>query len=80
MRSLWRMMAARWLGGDGSGALTGDTGLFDTMMQTGTQLEATFLVRRQSEVSHEPMMSQQIDGQPHVQTPIGHLAETDREV
>ena len=80
MRSLWRMMAARWLGGEVSEALTGDTGLFDTIMQTGAQLEATFLVRRQSGISRQALMSQQTDAQPHVQTPIEDLAETDREV
>ena len=80
MRSLWRMMAARWLGGEVSEALTGVTGLFDTIMQTGAQLEATFLVRRQSGISRQARMSQQTDAQPHVQTPIEDLAETDREV
>jgi hypothetical protein len=74
------MMAARWLGGEVSEALTGDTTLFDTIMQTGAQLEATFVVRRQSGISHQAMMSQQTDARPHVQMPIGHLTATDREV
>ena len=80
MRSLWRTMTARWLGGEVSEALSGDTSLFDTFMQTGTQLGSAFLVRRQSEILHQAMMSQQTDALAHVQAPIGHLEETDREV
>jgi hypothetical protein len=80
MRSLWRMMATRWLGGEVSEALTRDTGLLDVIMQTGTQLESAFLVRRQSGISHPSMMSQQTDKRADGQRPIGHLAETDREV
>jgi hypothetical protein len=49
-------------------------------MQTGAQLEATFLVRRQSGISRQARMSQQTDAQRHVQTRIEDLAETDREV
>lgn len=75
MRSLWRKMAARWIGGEASESLTGDTGLFDVIMQNGAEFESTFLVRRQSGVSHQAMMSQQTD----VKTPIGDLANTDRE-
>ena len=76
MRSLWRKMAARWLGGEASESLTGDTGLFDVIMRNGAEFESAFVVRRQSGVSHQAMMSQHSD----VQTAIGDLANTDREV
>lgn len=60
MRSLWRMIASRWLGGQGSEALTGDSALLDLLM-TGEQARsaAGFQVRRQSEVSRHAMMSRQ---------------------
>ncbi len=73
-------MAARWLGGEVSEALTGDTSLLDVITQTGTQLEPAFLVRRQSEISHRAMMSQQTDTRADARAPVGHLAQTDREV
>lgn len=76
MRSLWRMMAARWLGGEVSEGLTDDTSLFDVIAQNGDELGSAFLVRRQSGISHQAMMSQQSN----VQTAIGDLANTDREV
>ena len=31
MRSLWRLMALRWLGGEGSEALTGDSALLNLL-------------------------------------------------
>jgi hypothetical protein len=31
MHSLWRLMALRWLGGEGSEALTGDSALLDLL-------------------------------------------------
>ena len=32
MRSLWRILALQWLGGEGSEALTGDSALLDILM------------------------------------------------
>jgi hypothetical protein len=60
MRSLWRMIATRWLGGQGSEALIGDSAVLDLLM-TGESAQAslTFKVRRRSGVSHEAMISQQ---------------------
>ncbi|MGH7031121.1 MAG: hypothetical protein ACREE9_08470 [Stellaceae bacterium] len=60
MRSLWRMIASRWLGGQGSDGLTGDSALLDllTIAEPGRAAPA-FQVRRQSEISHRAMMSGQ---------------------
>jgi hypothetical protein len=74
MRSLWRMMAARWLGGQGSDALTGDATLFDLMMPPESPAAPAFLVRRQSEVSHRAMMVQQERAKEERQTPRGEFA------
>jgi hypothetical protein len=58
MRSLWRMIASRWLGGQGSDALTGDSTLLDLLTRSeGAQAKPGFLVRRQSGVSHRAMLS-----------------------
>jgi hypothetical protein len=59
MRSLWRVMAVRWLGGEASDALTGDAGLLDLVVQQDRYVPPTVLVQRQSQVSHRAMMSQQ---------------------
>lgn len=60
MRSLWRMIASRWLGGEGSDALTGDSTLRDLLtIAEPARTRPAFEVRRQSEVSHNAMMSRQ---------------------
>jgi len=58
MRSLWRMIASRWLGGEGSPALTDDSGLIDLLL-TGESARArpAFRVSRQSAVSHRVLMA-----------------------
>lgn len=56
MRSLWRVMAVRWLGGEASDALTGDAGLLDFLVQQDRYVPPAVLVQRQSEVSHRAMM------------------------
>ncbi len=60
MRSLWRMIASRWLGGQGSPALTDDSGLLDLLL-AGERARArpAFRVSRQSAVSHRVLMAQQ---------------------
>ena len=60
MRSLWRMIASRWLGGQGSSALTDDSGLIDLLL-TGESASArpAFRVSRQSTVSHRVLMGRQ---------------------
>jgi hypothetical protein len=57
MRSLWRMIATRWLGGQGSETLTGDSAVLDLLMIEQSAL--AFEVRRQSGVSHQAMISRQ---------------------
>jgi hypothetical protein len=56
MRSLWKMMAVRWLGGQASTALTAETAPLDGLLGGETAAPA-FLVRRAAEVSHHAMMS-----------------------
>jgi len=58
MRSLWRILALRWLGGEGSEALTGDSTVLESLM-FGEHARAmhAFDVRRAPEVSHHAMMS-----------------------
>ncbi|MGH7048202.1 MAG: hypothetical protein ACREE2_17640 [Stellaceae bacterium] len=57
MRSLWRTIAARWLGGQGSDALTGDSMLLDLIMPSEPRAPE-FRVERHSAVSHRAMLSQ----------------------
>ena len=63
MRSLWRMLALQWLGGDGSDGLAGDSTVLDVItalqfvvdhLQPAT---AAFSSRREPGVSHRAMMS-----------------------
>lgn len=60
MRSLWRIIASRWLGGHGSEALTADSALLELLM-LGERMHTplAFQVRRQSGVSPQAMMSGQ---------------------
>jgi hypothetical protein len=63
MRSLWRKIALRWLGGQGSDALTDDSAPLD-LLTTGERAPPIgFAVSRQSGVSHRAMNSQQVSGQ-----------------
>ena len=60
MRSLWRMIALRWLGGQGSGALTDDSALLDLLIMGETaRAPIAIQVRRESGVSHHAMMMPQ---------------------
>jgi len=60
MRSLWRMIASRWLGGQGSPALTDDSGLLDLLLTAeSARARPAFRVSRQSAVSHRVLMAQQ---------------------
>jgi hypothetical protein len=56
MRSLWRSIAARWLGGRASETLTGD-GALDQLLAAEMPAPA-YLVQRRSEVSHRAMLPQ----------------------
>jgi hypothetical protein len=77
MRSLWRMMAVRWLGGGASDALTGDVALRDLLMP-GDPVAAGFEVRRTSEVSHRAMMLHQ-QAEPEPTTASGQVVATDHD-
>jgi len=79
MRSLWRMIAARWLGGQATDALTGDAALLDLLTPVDANAPPPFVVRRQSEVSHRAMMSQQDRAAPERETALGNGVATDRD-
>jgi hypothetical protein len=55
MRSLWRILALQWLGGDGSEALTGESAILEGLLGEGRPL-AAFDVRREPQVSRQAMM------------------------
>src|SRR5712672_2655996 len=58
MRSLWRILALQWLGGEGSEALTGDSTVLESLMfGEPPRVMHAFDVRRAPEVSHHAMMS-----------------------
>ncbi len=79
MRSLWRMIAARWLGGQASDALTGDAALLDLLMQVESNATPVFLVRGQSRVSHRAMMAQQDQARSECETTLAHVVGIDRD-
>ena len=70
MRSLWRMIALRWLGGQGSEALTGNSALLDLLTIGERAPPIGFAVSRQPGVSHRAMNSQQVSDQAIVE-PVG---------
>ena len=55
MRSLWRILALQWLGGDGSEALTGESAILEGLLGEGQPL-AAFDIRREPQVSRQAMM------------------------
>jgi hypothetical protein len=57
MRSLWRILALQWLGGEGSEALTADSTVLDMLFGAPSEAMQTFDVERTSGVSHQAMMS-----------------------
>jgi hypothetical protein len=60
MRSLWRMIALRWLGGQGSEALIGDSALLDLLSSGERAPPSGFAVSRRSGVSHHAINSRQV--------------------
>lgn len=57
MRSLWRILALQWLGGEGSEALTGDSTILEGLLRGGdTQPMPVIDVLREPQVSHQAMM------------------------
>lgn len=75
MRSLWRMIAARWLGGQASETLTGDAVLVELLTAADGNARPAILVSRQDAVSHQAMMSQHDPAEPNLETALGHAAE-----
>jgi hypothetical protein len=63
MRSLWRMIALRWLGGHGSEALIADSALLDLLTIRERAPPIGFEVSRRSGVSHHAMNSHQVSDQ-----------------
>jgi hypothetical protein len=57
MRSLWKQMALRWLGGRASQRLTGDSRIDALMAPVGVRTP-TFLVARRCEASPYAIMAQ----------------------
>jgi hypothetical protein len=58
MRSLWRILALQWLGGDGSEALTGDSAILEGLLYGGeARPTGAFDVRRELQVSRQAMMA-----------------------
>jgi hypothetical protein len=57
MRSLWRILAQQWLGGDGSEALTGDSGILEGLLHGDPRPTRAFDVRREPQVSRQAMVS-----------------------
>ena len=55
MRSLWRILALQWLGGEGSEALTGDSAILEGLLEDARTTDA-FDVRREPQVSRQAMM------------------------
>jgi hypothetical protein len=79
MRSLWRVMAVRWLGGEASDALTGDAGLLDLLMQQDRYVPPAVLVQRQSGVSHRAMMLQQEQSRSEDESVLDQFLGRDRD-
>jgi hypothetical protein len=76
VRSLWRMIASRWLGGEASEALTGDSALLDLLMPAGgTQVRPSFEVKRLTEVSHRAMMSRHDPGPEHGEDAVAETVQ-----
>jgi hypothetical protein len=59
MRSLWRRLALRWLGGEGSDALGGEAALLDTLLGgQGEGVAEIYRVTREAGVSHRALLPQ----------------------
>jgi hypothetical protein len=58
MRSLWRILALQWLGGNGSDGLAGDSTVLESLISGElAQPSPAFSVQREPGVSHRAMMS-----------------------
>lgn len=75
MRSLWRMLATRWLGGQASDALTGDGVLLELLTAGDANPRPAIQVRRQGAVSHHAIMSQHDPAEPNLEAALERAAE-----
>lgn len=58
MRSLWRILAVQWLGGEASEALTRDSTVLESLFfGKDARPNGAFDVQREAGVSHQAMMS-----------------------
>jgi hypothetical protein len=78
MRSLWRMIALRWLGGQGSEALIEDSALLDLLTIGERAPPIGFAVSRRAGVSHHAINSQQGSDQAVVEPVIAAKSGGDR--
>jgi hypothetical protein len=66
LRSLWRIVASRWLRGEGSEALREDSTVLDILLSGEPRgVRQSFDVRREPGVSHQAMMSPAVEWQPN---------------
>src|SRR5262249_14221607 len=56
MRSLWRILALQWLGGDGSEALTEGSAILEGLLRSHERPMRAFDVRREPQASRQAMM------------------------
>ena len=58
MRSLWRILALQWLGGDGSEALTGDSTILEGLLHREDERSVrAFDVQREALISRKAIVS-----------------------
>ena len=76
MRSLWRILAQQWLGGDVSEALTGESAILEGLL--GERLPmAAFDVRREPQVSRQAMMVTAREPRPDPEIPAEEAARSE---
>ena len=64
MRSLWRVLALQWLGGEGSEALAGDSNVLDMLTGEHRRAMDAFNIQRVAGISHQAMISPSVDPRP----------------
>ena len=76
MRSLWRILAQQWLGGDVSEALTGESAILEGLLGERRQM-AAFDVRREPQVSRQAMMVTAREPRPDPEIPAEEAARSE---
>ena len=77
MRSLWRTLALRWLGGEGSAGLTEDSPVLDAIFADQDRAVSSFDVQRTAGVSHQAMISPGADLQAENETASNEIARSE---